>query len=221
MNLWVVGVTSNVGGWDKNVQCWHAHVRSLVVLTKVCIARKFNLAKFIDASLVFWIIQNTVFSQCRGSSTVLTFLSDSYCQSSSFSFSLGWPSTLLVSLLISFWSSSSEPQSAFQVWDHLTIDGAQYFGSSRILFSAPTFSHFVNSTIYLSCKSSNLFLAFIFVWHHLRIVIVGFTEDTSSPGKHARRELGLSVSFVVFRGSLLQSTKRTIKVSRCTQRICQ
>ena len=83
---------------------------------------------------------------------------------------------LLVSLLISFWSSSSEPQSAFQVWDHLTIDGAQYFGSSRILFSAPTFSHFVNSTIYLSCKSSNLFLAFIFVWHHLRIVIVGFTK---------------------------------------------
>ena len=128
---------------------------------------------------------------------------------------------LLVSPPISFWSSSSEPQSAFQVWDHLTIDSAQYFGSSRILFSAPTFSHFVDSTIYLSCKSSNLFLVFIFVWHHLRIVIVGFTEDTSSPGKHARRELGLSVSFVVFRGSLLQSTKRTIKVSRCTQRICQ
>ena len=44
------------------------------MLTKVCIACKFNLAKFIDASLVFWIIQNTVFSQCRGSSTVLTFL---------------------------------------------------------------------------------------------------------------------------------------------------
>ena len=74
MNLWVVGVTSNVGGWDKNVRCWHARVRSLVVLTKVCIAHKFNLAKFIDASLVFWIIQNTVFSQCCGSSTVLTFL---------------------------------------------------------------------------------------------------------------------------------------------------
>ena len=75
MNLWVVGVTSNVGGWDKNVRCWHARVRSLVMLTKVCIARKFNLAKFIiDASLVFWIIQNTVFSQCRGWSTALTFL---------------------------------------------------------------------------------------------------------------------------------------------------
>ena len=128
---------------------------------------------------------------------------------------------LLVSPPISFWSSSSEPQPAFQVWDHLTIDGAQYSGSSRILFSAPTFFHFVDSTIYLSCKSSNLFLAFIFVWHHLRIVIVGFTKDTSIPGKHARRELGLLVSFVIFRGSLLQSTKRTIKVSRCTQRICQ
>ena len=74
MNLRVVGVTSNVGGWDKNVRCWHARVRSLVVLTKVCIAHKFNIAKFIDASLVFWIIQNTVFSQCCGSSTVLTFL---------------------------------------------------------------------------------------------------------------------------------------------------